>query len=965
MKKSIILILLSLLNFSANSEPVKMLPSGKVLNSTESRNYATTRADEDFTYNGINYQIIDANAKTCKTKDAIRASDGTIITEANKCSGQLIIPEIVTYSNVSYTVTQIGIDSFFGNDITSVIMPNSIEAIDEGAFAWCQKLVTVEFSESLRTIGDCAFQHTGIETINLPMSLDYMGTSVFGWNVDLKSIEFPDNCTFYGWGNATLDGCTKLTHVKLPGNMMQISDCFFEDCTSLTEIHIPESVFYIGQYAFNNCRSLENIYINVAFLDDYAFYNCKSLKNLEISDEILEIRGIRQEVFVGCPLTNIKYYASVPASADRNIFSDDVYSSAILNMPNASLDVIKATTPWNLFTNIIAGGSSESSGEDFEYGGIKYTVLSEEELTCETKAGTYYPNENIHIPANVCSGTIVIPNMVYKDNIGYNVIQIGEGSFYNNDITSISLPNSVTKIDRAAFAGCKLLHTAQLSNTLKSIGISGFSGCESLLTIKLPDSLESIDTWGLSDCGLVSIEIPESCGLDNWGIFSNCKNLTSVKLPKTLKRIYGYVFEDCESITEITLPEGVMSIGNLCFKGCVNLKKINNTESLTEIGAGAFSGCESLESFLIPASIENIGDISNIFNDTIFANCHNLASLVWEADRQLPDNVLPKSMNPNFLLYVNNEAYAPAGFARTLVVKDETSGNYVCKNLIVTPGYPFYAVRNFISNNSTFTKEFTQETPIEGCAGWETIVLPFDAKSVSVKDARGELTPFALVYDFNTQYPFWLFEADSKGDWKDAFGIQAGVPYIISMPNNPSYSSRFNIDGPVTFSNPSPTLITTETTSPYSVTWASGRQFRSLWTTLDEEEAENAMGLNVGIDDLRDDAGQLLPPGSAFHIGVKPKPLEAYVTHNDSQRAFRIRGGDMAGILPVLDDKGLCMSGQDGDLVLRSIIDRNIEVYSASGMLVRRLSLKAGESFVVRDLTPGIYIVAGRKVAVR
>lgn len=919
MKRSIFNFLLSIFILTVCAFTANGSGNSTKQDFTDSSVNAKTRAGDEFTYNGINYQVLDAETKTCKTIDRGWDSDGNTV-GGNECTGDIVIPEIVSDGNVEYKVTQIGENSFFENDITSVSMPNSIEIIEPGAFYSCPKLTSVHLSDNLKKIGYAAFFD----------------------NPSLKSIVFPDNCVDIDYG--CLYKCTSLESVKLPALLTVIESDFFRDCVNLREIEIPQGVTNIRNRAFFNCKSLTSIVIP---------------ENVErIGFQNTTFNGYR--VFEGCPFTRITYNANYPILTDESNFSEEVYSNAVLYMPNATMDLIKNVTPWNLFSHIEAAedGGNLAAGDDFEYEGIMYTVLDPIELTCETKAGILDEYEQYHSVINY-NGELVIPEIVYHNNIGYRVTSIREGSFAQSDITSISLPNSITSIQSRAFFVCQNLKTVYLSKSLESIGWSAFAGCFNLESIELPESLEYIDLWGFANChSLKSIEIPESCKLDSWAIFYRCFNLSSVTLPSTCTSLCGELFKECKSLAEIKLPLGLTSIGQRCFEDCSSLKKIYNTNDLKDIKGGAFSRCERLETFVMPASLENIGD-------TIFANCSNLASIVWEGNRQLPDNVLPEITNPNLLLYVNNEAYAPAGFDRTLVVKDETSGNYVCKNLIVTPGYPFYAVRNFISNNSTFTKEFTQETPIEGCAGWETIVLPFDAKSVSVKDARGELTPFALVYDFNTQYPFWLFEADSKGDWKDAFGIQAGVPYIISMPNNPSYSSRFNIDGPVTFSNSSPTLITTETTSPYSVTWTSGRQFRSLWTSLDKEEAENAMGLNVGIDDLRDDADQLLPPGSAFHIGVKPKPLEAYVTHNDSQRAFRIRGGEMAGILPVLDDKGLCMSGQDGDLVLRSIIDRNIEVYSASGMLVRRLSLKAGESFVVRDLTPGIYIVAGRKVAVR
>ncbi|MDE6510510.1 MAG: hypothetical protein K2L00_00220, partial [Muribaculaceae bacterium] len=189
-------------------------------------------------------------------------------------------------------------------------------------------------------------------------------------------------------------------------------------------------------------------------------------------------------------------------------------------------------------------------------------------------------------------------------------------------------------------------------------------------------------------------------------------------------------------------------------------------------------------------------------------------------------------------------------------------------------------------------------------------------------------------------------------------------PCIISMPNSSAYPEDYRIDGNVVFSSSAPQRITPETTAPYAVSWASGRQFRSLWLPLTKEEAEDAMGLNVGISWLTDDDGEPLPPGSAFHAGVTPKPLEAYVTRIGSERAMKVMG-DKSGVLPVIADGSLEMRAIDGALYLRSATDRKVYVFTPDGAILRMLELKAGVAVSVDDLTPGIYIVAGRKVIVR
>lgn len=184
------------------------------------------------------------------------------------------------------------------------------------------------------------------------------------------------------------------------------------------------------------------------------------------------------------------------------------------------------------------------------------------------------------------------------------------------------------------------------------------------------------------------------------------------------------------------------------------------------------------------------------------------------------------------------------------------------------------------------------------------------------------------------------------------------------MPNNPSYDEKYRISGNVTFSNNNTVRIDTDVTAPYAVTWASGQQFRSLWTLLTQQEAANAMGLNVGIDNLTDDKGEVLAPGSAFHAGVVPQPLEAYVTRVNGQKAMRIKGGQ-SHVLLVNADKDLDIRTSYGAITISSAADRVVDICTVDGMKIRTLDLKAGDTVTVPDLTKGIYIIANRKIIVK
>lgn len=410
----------------------------------------------------------------------------------------------------------------------------------------------------------------------------------------------------------------------------------------------------------------------------------------------------------------------------------------------------------------------------------------------------------------------------------------------------------------------------------------------------------------------------------------------------------------CETRGGTDWTAGNTASGDLVIPGTAVYGEFELT--VTGIGELGFDGCDELLSVDLPASVRSVPA-------NAFTGCERLTSVILHRADGAYSNLIDAVGNPNMLVYVDTEEFAPKGMSSNVVVMQTESGEAECASLVLEPGRAFRAAKPFTALHSEMTKEFTQKTPIDGCAGWESIVLPFDATSVRVDDARGELTPFGLVTDIMSQYPYWLYEADGAGDWKEAFGIKAGVPCIISMPNNEAYESRYNIDGNVIFSNDSPSRITPETTAPYAVTWPSGREFRSLWLPLTPEEAETAMGLNIGMDNVYDD-GELLLPGSAFCREAEPQPLEAYVTSGGSYRPMRITRSQ-SGILMTEADAALRIEPADGGLTIWSGADRWVDVFRADGVRVASCDVKAGEPCRVGNLEEGVYIVAGRKLIIR
>ena len=307
-----------------------------------------------------------------------------------------------------------------------------------------------------------------------------------------------------------------------------------------------------------------------------------------------------------------------------------------------------------------------------EIKGIWYKLTSETKQAEVTFKGSRYDSYS-----NEYSGSITIPATVTYEGVDYSVTSIGKSAFYCSSLTSITIPESVTKIGRFAFKGCHSLASIVVasgntvydsrngcnaiietsSNTLiqgssstivpesvTSIGANAFNGCSCLDSIVIPESVIEIGISAFSDCdSLTSIIV--AAGNTVYDSRNGCNAIietssntliqgcSSTVIPQGVKTIEIFAFSDCSSLTSIVIPEGVTVIGNWAFSGCDSLTSIIISESVTSIGEAqsAFAGCKSLTSIIIPESVTEIGSWT-------FMDCDNLTSIVVAAENTVYDS---------------------------------------------------------------------------------------------------------------------------------------------------------------------------------------------------------------------------------------------------------------------------------------------------------------------------------------
>ena len=211
----------------------------------------------------------------------------------------------------------------------------------------------------------------------------------------------------------------------------------------------------------------------------------------------------------------------------------------------------------------------------------------------------------------------------------------------------------------------------------------------------------------------------------------------------------------------------------------------DTTWYVTKIADNAFSGNDQLVTVSIPQTVEVCG--KNIFGD-----CKHLCAIIWQPQQPLTNNQTGYIGNSNLLFYTSSMELAPDGIVNVVV-------NNHASQIKLMENNEFYCPQTFITDKISFTHYYNMETGISESKGWETLVLPFDVKSIT-HATKGEIVPFATYTSGNGTHPFWLYGYDSVRGFVEANAIEANRPYVISMPNNSRYADEYILSGYVTFS---------------------------------------------------------------------------------------------------------------------------------------------------------------------
>ena len=235
---------------------------------------------------------------------------------------------------------------------------------------------------------------------------------------------------------------------------------------------------------------------------------------------------------------------------------------------------------------------------------------------------------------------------------------IGESAFYGCDLLeTIDFSTGVTEIGKLAFERCLALQAVDIPSNVRSIGEKAFNACPILGTVTLHDGLESMGNRFLAGTVVTEVYLPSTL-VSGSNAFAEMEMLESVAFGAELTAIPNELFRNNGSIRSLTIPNTVTTIGHSCMSQMGALESVVIGDSVTEMGndvlfdcnrlssvtfgtgltslpSSALQSCENLKTVVIPDNITVIGnaafkDCSRLASVTLGSNVTNLGNYSFE-----------------------------------------------------------------------------------------------------------------------------------------------------------------------------------------------------------------------------------------------------------------------------------------------------------------------------------------------
>ncbi len=604
---------------------------------------------------------------------------------------------------LSNKLKQIGSCAFFGCDsLENITIPRSVKAVGERAFSYISEEANVYYKGDLKDWCGIEFGASSAnplyraenvyidgekieDELVIPKGVASIGAYAFGNCRGLKSVEFSETVTSIG--KMAFEKCTQVTDVFYEGDLkswcaIEFQDTYANPVLTKTNLYIsgeklegdlviPDGTTAIKAYTFQNRLNLTSVSIpaSVERIGESAFVKSSYIEDLYYLGTLKEWCAID----FGDATANPMYYAD-------NVYMSGEILNGTLAIPEGVTHIGRfAFYGFNSCANVIIPKSVVSIGEDaFERCSeiIKVYYEGDFKSWCliafeNRESNPMCKSEIDYIDGQQIQDEFIVPKDVERieqytlSSTTINIIEIPIGVKFIDEkafdgyyglkkvktpcefldlftrqtyLEEVILCEGATYIADEAFYNCKKLKNITIPKTVRSIGDSAFTGCKVLENVYYEGDMASwcemkftnYTSNPLSYAKNVyvagqklegEIVIPDQVTIIDDYAFYGGKAITKFIISDSVKQIGNYAFSSIKSLTDITIPKNVMSIGKGAFSSCTGLVNIIISDGVTSIGERAFSSCYALTEIVIPDSVTEIGEKT-------FYNCDELVRAV-------------------------------------------------------------------------------------------------------------------------------------------------------------------------------------------------------------------------------------------------------------------------------------------------------------------------------------------------
>ncbi len=561
--------------------------------------------------------------------------------------------------SVSNYVEKIEAEAFAGNDhIKSVKIGDAVEEVGARAFAECKNLESVTIPDSVKSVGTAAFSGCpSLKEVTVGTGLTRLGSGAFAGDHSLQNVRFSSSNPKFTCDDGAIlnkDGRDTLyqflagrkgNSYAMPSTVKTVKPYAFWGVYNLDKVTISSNAKEIPAYAFSNCRNLKEVEVpfSVKNIDMKAFEDCVRLREITIPPSV---SSIHSTAFDGCTKLEIKAdVGSMAYSYAQALELEDIEVSEYEEAPVA--DSVSSVSG-----NDLSEDKDEETGDAPEtpkipvdyYHEVSHMNAMEEEEDASVKGKTrvigqqaYVLIDNAAATINVGStgGTIggvpadeteqntdTVPGLagskdakggsfpkytIAKDSDGRTVVSAQ--AYYDDDMTSYSVPEDVVRIGEFSFARSGL-QSVTIPDGVEEIGYAAFYHCDQLTDVTVPKSVQHIEAAAFDQTPWLSQWKQNGSGdflIVGDGILLAYKGSGGeVSVPDSVKRIGAEAFKDRGNISKVILPDSVEEIGEAAFAGCSSLTETEGGSNVRKISDRAFADCP-INTIHIPASVESIG----------------------------------------------------------------------------------------------------------------------------------------------------------------------------------------------------------------------------------------------------------------------------------------------------------------------------------------------------------------------